>query len=266
MNDDQVEERLDELEAQKLGPWKRFQSAVFMVAAIMMASGQWNDVKELYTSLYEDALAKFTNSVEYELIDKINVGNGLEYTKLTVGEPKIIKRSKIDNEVSYYYYMEDKYDLTLLAKDERIIGYSIVSKVTGFTPNVPFSEPLGSKSLATIDSKAPRYYFDVANLVYFVESQELGKQQMFLNLVRGYVEYGATPELVEAPSSYNDQALSAINELDKAETFGEGEVDSAIKSIRTVVYPNFYGITELAPNLIADALLTRYEYQLFTKS
>ena len=266
MNNDQVEEILEELEAQKPGRLKRFQSTIYMIAAIMMASGQWNDVKELYTSLYEDALAKFTNSIEYELIDKINVGNGLEYTKIMVGEPKIIKRSKIDSEVSYYYYLEDKYDLTLLAKDERIVGYSIVSKETGFSPVVPFSEALGSSSLADIDSKAPKYYFDVANLIYFIESQELGKQQMFLNLVRGYVEYGSISELVNESVSYSDRALSAINALDKAETFGEGDAGNAIKSIRTLVYPNFYGITELDPKLIADALLTRYEYQLFTQS
>lgn len=266
MNNDQVEEILDELEAQKPGRLKRFQSTLYMIAAIMMASGQWNDVKELYTSLYEDALAKFTNSIEYELIDKINVGNGLAYTKIMIGEPKIIKRSKLDNEVSYYYYLKDKYDLTLIAKGERVVGYSIVSKKTGFAPDVPFSEALGSDSLATIDSKAPKYYFDVANLIYFIESQELGKQQMFLNLVRGYVEYGSTSESVKDPISHDERTLSAINTLDKAETFGEGDSGAAIKSIQSLVYPNFYGITELDPKLIADALLTRYEYQLFTQS
>ena len=153
MNTDQVEDILEELEAQKLGRWQRLKSTIFVIAALMMASGQWNDVKELYTSLYEDALAKFTSSVEYELIDKINVCNGLEYTKLMVGEPKVIKRSRIDKEVLYYYYLEDKYDLILLSKDERIVGYSILAKESGFTPQVPFSGTLGSTSLAAVDRK-----------------------------------------------------------------------------------------------------------------
>jgi hypothetical protein len=263
MNNDQGEEILG---AHKIKGFQRFKSAIFVIAAFMMASGQWNDVKELYSSLYDDALAKFTNSVEYELIDKINVGNGLEYTKIMVGEPKVIKRSRIDKDVLYYYYLEGKYDLILLSKDERIVGYSILVKETGFTPNVPFSEALGSANLANVDNTAQQYYFDVANLIYFIESKELDKQQMFLNLVRGYVEYGAIPELIKTPNSYKEDTLAAINTLDMAETFNDGEISNTLKSIRTLVYPNFYGITELDPKLIADALLTRYEYQLFTKS
>lgn len=262
MNNNQV----GHIETKTPGRWKRFQSTVYMVAAIMMASGQWNDVKELYTSLYEDALAKFTNTVEYDLIDQINVGNGLEYTKLMVGEPKILKHSQIDKDVTYHYYLEDKYDLVILAKDQRVVGYSIVAKEHNFSPEVPFSEVLGSVKLANIETKALTYYFDSANLVYFIESQELGKQQMFLNLVRGYVEYGASSGKSNKPDVYKDKTLLAINALNKVETFGVGDADEALTSIRELVYPNFYGITELEPRFIADALLTRYEYQLFTKS
>jgi hypothetical protein len=39
-----------------------------------------------------------------------------------------------------------------------------------------------------------------------------------------------------------------------------------LNRLKTAILPNFYAITELAPAIIAEGLLTRYEYQLFTKS
>lgn len=248
--------------------WKRLQTGIVMFAAIMVSAGQWNDTKELFTSLYEDTLANFTHRFQYELIDQINVGNSLSYIKSFVGEPKVLKRSSLDKDVVYLYYTEEKFDLVLLAKDDRVVGYSIVAKQEDFFPQIPFSEELGTINLATANPKVQKYNFDSSNLVYYIESQELGKQQMFLTLVRGYVEYGVRTDTSSMPDSYQGDALELINTLDKAETFGESEqqIEQAVKAIREYLYPNYFAITELEARFIADALLTRYEYRMFTQS
>lgn len=268
MEDNQQQEQTVISEVPKRTFWKKFQTGVVMFAAIMVSAGQWNDTKELFTSLYEDTLANFTHRFQYETIDQINVGNSLSYIKSFVGEPKILKRSRIDKDVSYLYYTDEKYDLVLLSKDDRVVGYSIVAKEQGFYPQIPFSEELGTISLEAANPKVQQYNFDSSNLVYYIESQELGKQQMFLTLVRGYVEYGVRTDSGSMPDTYPEDALELINTLDKAETFGESdqERNQAVNAIRTYLYPNYFAITELEARFIADALLTRYEYEMFTQS
>jgi hypothetical protein len=261
-------EQPDTLEAVEPSFWKKLQAYIFTFAAIMISAGQWNDTKDVFTSLYEDTLANFTHIFQYNLIDQINVGNSLTYIKSFVGEPKFLKRSRLDKDVSYLYYTEDKFDLVLLAKDDRVVGYSIVAKKEDFYPQIPFSEELGTISLATSNPKLQKYNFDSSNLVYYIESQELGKEQMFLTLVRGYVEYGVRTDASSMPDSYHNDTLELINTLYKAETFGESEkqIEQAVKAIRQYIYPNYFAITELETRFIADALLTRYEYRMFTQS
>jgi hypothetical protein len=261
-------EQPDTVEAVKPSFWKKLQTDIFMFAAIMISAGQWNDTKEVFTSLYEDTLANFTHSFQYNLIEQINVGNSLAYIKSFVGEPKFLKRSRLDKDVSYLYYTEEKFDLVLLAKDDRVVGYSIVAKQEGFHPKIPFSEELGTSSLATSNPKLQKYNFDSSNLVYYIETQELGKEQMFLTLARGYVEYGERTDAGSMPDSYHNDTLELINTLYKAETFGESEkqIEQAVKAIRQYIYPNYFAITELETRFIADALLTRYEYRMFTQS
>ena len=261
-------EKPNTVKAVKPSFWKKLQTDIFMFAAIMISAGQWNDTKEVFTSLYEDTLANFTHSFQYNLIDQINVGNSLAYIKSFVGEPKFLKRSLLDKDVSYLYYTEEKFDLVLLAKDDRIVGYSIVAKQEGFYPKIPFSEELGTSSLETSHPKLQKYSFDSSNLIYYIETQELGKEQMFLTLVRGYVEYGIRTDPSSMPDSYHDDTLELINTLDRAETYGEKEekIEQAVKAIRQYLYPNYFAITELETRFIADALLTRYEYKMFTQS
>jgi hypothetical protein len=257
-----------EPEAIRPGFWKKLQTGLVMFAAIMVSAGQWNDTKELFTSIYEDTLANFTNRFQYAMINQINVGNSLSYIKELVGEPRVLKRSRLDNDVAYLYYIEEKFDLVLLAKDERVIGYSIVAKEPGFFPTIPFSEELGTMNLLAANPKINQYNFDSSNLIYFIESQELDKQKMFLTLARGYVEYGGRTKSDSMPDGYHGDILSLISNLDKAETFGDSpqDIQRAVDDIRQYIYPNYFAITELEPKFIADALLTRYEYRMFTQS
>jgi len=274
--DDSLKDTVDELvedsleEHTKSAPtlWKKIQTSIMMVAAIMISAGQFNDTKDILESAYEATLTHFTHSIEYDLIDKIHVGSSMDYIKSLIGDPHVLKRSKLKPKLKFHYYNEAKYTLSLISEDERLVGYSVFILEDGFSPKIPFSEDLGVKSLAQAHKAIGAYSYDIANLLYYTESQDMGKEQMFLTLVRGYVEYGAIAKEKKASIHYIKQVTEAIETLDEKATFSENEIElvEPLQQVRQLIYPNFYGVTELEPIIISEALLTRYEFQLFTKS
>jgi hypothetical protein len=266
--DELVEDSLEEHSTSVPTLWKKIQTSIMMVAAIMISAGQFNDTKDIFMSVYEATLTNFTHSIEYDLIDKIHVGSSMDYIKSLVGEPHVLKRSKLNSRLKFHYYSEAKYTLTLISEDDRLVGYSVFTLEDGFSPNIPFSEALGEKSLAHAHKETGAYTYDIANLLYYTESQDLGKEQMFLTLVRGYVEYGALAQQKNVSAHYKKQVTEAIEALDEKATFSENEKEliAPLQRVRQAIYPNFYAVTELEPIIIAESLLTRYEFQLFTKS
>jgi hypothetical protein len=257
-----------EAEVEKTSTWKKIQNTVMMIAALMISAGQWSDTKEIVTSSYESIIENFTHSIQYELLEKIHIGNSIDYVKSLVGEPNVIKRSTINTDVRFQYYNEGKFNLTLISSDGRLVGYSVFVQEDDFSPVIPFSEELGSQSIANAHKTQGVYAFDIGNLLYYLESQDLGKQQMFLTIMRGYVEYGASPTIERSGLDYKKTLAALIENLDQQATFSENddELPTLLNDVRKAVYPNFYAITELEPAIITEALLTRYEYQMFTKS
>jgi len=266
--DELVEDSLEEQLTSAPTLWKKVQTSIMMVAAIMISAGQFNDTKDILLSAYEATLTHFTHSIEYDLLDQIHVGSSMDYVKSLVGDPHVLKRSKLNSKLKFHYYNEAKFTLTLISEDDRLAGYSIFTLEDGFSPKIPFSEFLGTKSLAQAHKETGSYSYDIANLLYYTESQDLGKEQMFLTLVRGYVEYGAIAQKNKVSTHYKKRLTKAIEMLDEKATFSENEVEliEPLKIVRQSVYPNFYAVTELEPIIISEALLTRYEFQLFTKS
>lgn len=267
---EQLENEIEELEheIEVTTAWKKVQNTIWMIAALMISAGQWSDTKEIVTSSYEAVIENFTHSLQYEMLEKIHIGNSIDYVKSIVGEPSVIKRSKIDSNVVFQYYDEGKFNLTLISSDNRLVGYSVFTQKEDFIPKVPFSEDLGSINIIDAHKTQGVYSYDIGNLIYYIESQDLGKQQMFLTLIRGYVEYGATPSVKSIGPDYEKSLVSLIEKLDQKVTFSdnEEEISVVLTDVRKTVYPNYYAITELEPSIIAEALLTRYEYKTFTKS
>ncbi|KXI29243.1 ETEC_3214 domain-containing protein [Paraglaciecola hydrolytica] len=255
-------------EAQKNSFWRRVQTSIMMTAALMISAGQWNDTKEIAITIYESILANFTHNIEYDQIKQINVGNSLEYVKSMVGEPYVIKRSKLNPEIQFHYYSKEKYDLTLVSQDEQIVGYTVISKVDDFTPIIPFAENLGSSTIEQANQDPRIYALDNSNLLYFIDSKMLGKQQMFLTQIRGYVEYGANLAPASATTMAREKVSEVLTSLIEKETYSatEEETLEAVHLVRSSIYPNFYSMTNIEPAFIAEALLTRYEYQQFTQS
>ena len=267
---EQLEQEIEELEheIEVTSAWKKVQNTILMIAALMISAGQWSDTKEIFTSSYEAIVENFTHRLQYEMLEKIHIGNSVNYVKSIVGEPNVIKRSKIDSNVQFQYYNEGKFNLTLISSDSRLVGYSVFIQKNDFVPKIPFSENLGSLSISNAHKSQGVYSYDIGNLIYYIESQDLGKQQMFLTLMRGYVEYGATPSAKDNNTDYVKTLVSLIEKLDQKATFSDNEEEQSmvLNDVRKAIYPNYYAITELEPAILAEALLTRYEYKMFTKS
>ncbi|MDC3211680.1 hypothetical protein NQU47_03800 [Pseudoalteromonas distincta] len=258
----------NEDQVKSISTWKKAQSTVVMVAAIMISLGQWGDTKDVAISAYTSFIENFTHKLQYNQIEKINIGNSTSYAKSLFGEPNVIKRSKIDTDIEFYYYIEKKFIFTIMTSDRRVDGYSVLSRVEDFSPQIPFSESLGQTTISAASLNDFQYSFDAGNLVYYLESQNLGKNKMYLSVSKGFIEYAAIPISIENPMLYSSSVKAKILSIDSLATFSENKnkLKSEIEELRKKIQPNYYAITELKNNVIAESLLTRFEYQTFTKS
>lgn len=263
INQQNINEAVEEaLEKAETSFWKKLQTGLMMLAALVISAGQWNDSMEVASNLWHLSMANFTHELEYNKINAINVGNSLSYIQKRLGDPQVIKHSKVDPIITFYYYTEAKFDLTIMTDGSRVAGYAVYTKQQGFTPKVPFSKALGFTTLANQSKYYSDYKFDAHNLFYYIEKQEM-EQEGFLNLVQGYVEYAAHP--YEGVKKDLNQLLSV---LDEKATFSESENDitPVVEAIRNKVKPNFFAISELPSKIIAESLLTRAEYNMYTNS
>lgn len=270
---DDIQEDIAELnEADTPTTWEKFKTSILLVAAVMMSAGQFNDTRDLAASLHDDIVAKFTHEIEYELINGINIGNSLAYVKSHIGEPQIIKHAKIHQGVIFHYYHQEKFSLTLISKDERVVGLSVTPNTDNFQPKMPYKEALGSQTIKQAVDEGGKYAFDTNNLLYFIEAEELGKKAMYLTLIRGFIGYGAQPESNYDIETFKPSLISLLNKLQTAEEtiddtqVYEAERDAIVSQIRDTTYPNYFAITELGAEVVTESLLTRYEHQAYSRN
>ncbi|WP_145981847.1 ETEC_3214 domain-containing protein [Shewanella benthica] len=225
------------------------------IVAVMLSLGQWNDTKDALSSVYKDFVTNWTNDIEYKQISTLHVGQTQDYVTSVFGTPHVSKKSKSDADVNYFYYGNKKYQLTLAIKDERLSGYAVV----GLDPDFQVSIPYTDKTLLSIPlnshfSQTEAYYSDANNLEYYAESHDLGKKVMFYNLILGVVNYG----------NFSPSDLSRISNLNADLDRGLEDVSVSLAASRKL-QPNYFAITELAPQVMVEGLLTHFEYKTLLK-
>ena len=235
---------------------KKSQSIVFTIAAVMISLGQWADTKDIITSSYEGFITHFTDRVELEKLSEVRVGANLSYLETIFGDARLIKVKQPDTDLQYRYYHDKKFLLALAVKQQRVIGYQIVSLQQDFIPPIAFSDfTLGKIPLAQQQSFNGSFSTDTANLRYYLEPQTLGREGLFLERHVGYVEYGAGTD--------NSQSkLTQLNEL----LLGDYKDETLLKlssDLRNTLIPNVYSLGEISLEQAADMLLTRYEFKAY---
>lgn len=239
----------------KVSFWSKLQSVALTVVAIMLSLGQWNDTKDAVSSAYESFVANWTNDIEYKHLSTLHVGQTEAYITSIFGNPHVSKISKSDSEIVYFYYGNKKYQLTLAIKDKRLSGYAVVGLNPDFQVSVPYTtQTLLSTPLEHYFSQTDRYFSDANNIEYYAESHDLGKKAMFYNLILGAVNYG----------NFSTSDRSSVKQLNADLDRGIEDVSTVLATSRKLT-PNYFAVTELAPKVMVEGLLTHFEYKTLLK-
>jgi len=244
----------------KKGFFARVASGFLVLMVVLMGLGNWADTKQLLTEGYQAFITHFTNQIENNRVASLDIGNYLQFAQKSVGIPQVIKTSSLDPNIEYRYYKDPKYLLTLINKDQRIVAIVLHSLqhnnflLSEFTPAVPFTDNLlKTHSIADITSDSNLFFYDYQNVSYYLQSKELGPEGMFLNLLAGFTEY----------EQVQPNAFSKLNDLEHATLEGISTEVSTLTQELAAYTANFYAISEIQPEYIADSLLTKHEFNAY---
>ncbi len=236
--------------------FKKSQSVVFTIAAVMISLGQWADTKDIVTSAYEGFITHFTDEVELDKLSEVRVGANLTYLETVFGDARLIKVKQPETDLQYRYYHDAKFLLALAVRQQRVVGYLVVSLQPGFMPPVAFSDTtLGQQPLAAYQPFAGSFSTDTTNLRYYLEPQTLGREGLFFERQLGFVEYGATAE-------QDKTTLQQLNDL-LLQDYDDDALLQLSTALRATLIPNVYALGEITLEQAADMLLTRYEYKAY---
>lgn len=193
---------------------------------------------------------KFGNTVEYETLNTINVGNTTAYIEESIGAPRVIK--PVEEGLDANYYFNEKYLLAIFYKEGRVTAYTVVSINDSLKPELPWdkSKVLGDDNFEAFASVPDDHRIDVAatNNLY-VESIDTGVHGMFLNAYLGNIQYGS--------GEFDRQGLE---KLYNTSVYGsDDELFSDLALYRKSATPNLYGQGDLTIDQLRLSLLTPAE-------
>lgn len=229
------------------------------IALGLMAIGQWSDTKDIAIEAWQLTMSNFTHKYEYESLEHINVGSNLNYIANYMGQPKLIKKSKFHENLSFAYFLEEKFILTLIIESDRVNGYTITSLVDDFVPNQLLSKEK-QQNVGTIADKYVNFQdftLDYNNIEYLLVSEQLGKEKLYVNQYFGHVGYHRSGDAL------NTKIRGIYDQLNLDEE--NPAVLAEVKQLTTKVTNNFYGVGEVNLSVIADSVLTNFEYSLYYK-
>ena len=225
------------------------------ILLIIITLGQWHDAKDILNKVYQTVISQFTHQVEYQQLQKIHVGITKQYLKKNLGLAKVVKRSKEAPEVLFEYYFHPKFLLTTLSQENRVVGYSVVSLKESFSPPIPYSQyNMREHNIGTVTTDiGTEYTSNLANINFFLQQENLGKNGLFMNRVLGKVEY----------LNQNTKFVSLLTTLERAEVTQDHKKSlNSVSQLREHITPNYFAISETPLNVVAESMLTKYEYHL----
>lgn len=216
----------------------------------VISLGSFSEAFILVNDFSDMLKTKFSNSVEYETLDSIKVGNTAAYIEDMIGAPRVIKPVGEDLEANYYF--NDKYLLAIFYQKERVTAYTVVSLVDSLKPELPWdsSKNLADDAFARFASVPDDHLVDVGstNNVY-IETIDTGVHGMFLNAYLGSIKYGS--------GDFDDARLTTLN---RNALQGDDEaLFSSLAAYREIAQPNFYGQGDLTIDQLHLSLLTPAE-------
>jgi hypothetical protein len=235
------------------------------VALFIVSLGQLNDTIDLLSATYDKLTTNFTNQIQYDMLDSLNIGRTSEFIENIYGPPQVVKYSQLQEYVQFQYYDIEKAVIIILTNNARVAGFVVIPTVDHFSPVTPYlQEPIGLTSFSDSSSADNGFFLDANNLVYYAEAQELAKQFLFINRVIGFVEYGMLERTLNDENLATTETREHIIHLnDLVNSGNETLLLEELNQFRQTQSPNFYAYTELTPELIAESLLTRIEFNTY---
>lgn len=228
--------------------------ALVFIGFLIISLGNFLGAKDLISDGWESIFANFTHKYEYESLTKVNVGSNLDFITNHFGPPRLLKQSKFYKNLTFAYYLEDKFILTLVLDGNRVSAFTITALEQDFIPQIIGRKDIdneNNKILDNFDEKA-EYAVDSINVNFFLVEEELGKDKLFLNSFAGVIGYRKN----------KNSKLKEIYNLVIQEIKGS-ELDERIDDFMQNTENNFFGIGEVELPAIADSILTNYEYSLY---
>lgn len=229
-----------------------FKSYFFAVAATIIALGQFSEAVTLIDDGIDWLRSKFTNSVEYDLLAHIKVGNSAAYIAELLGSPQVTR--SVDDQITANYFYNDKFLLTILSADERVVAFTVIPLVEGFRPNIPAASDrafnLGEFSYSSFPGNPESYLVDHSKVIsYYLEILDVGRTGLFFKVYLGNVVLTGDGVEDHVVAMYNKEVMGSDSEIATAQT-----------SLRQQLKPNFFGMGNVGLEPIQKSILTAAEF------
>lgn len=239
-----------------------FKSLLVFFTLCVVTLGQWNGARMMMESVYVNFITHFTNHIEYQDLEQVRVGANVIYLETIFGAARLIKPSQTSDGLDYRYYHSDKYLLALAVKASRVEGFQIIALSPSFQPFYILSDTrVNMAPLAEQFPDGAEFVTDNANLRFFMEAHQLGREGLFASIYPATVSYGArSAELSEV------EYFAVIDELNEFYVLSDDEgIHRSVARLRQRLPSNSYSFGNISLETAADMTLTEYEFHAYFK-
>jgi len=237
----------------------RFTEIIVSFAAFSIAIGELDATAQAVNHYYEKFVSEFTDTYDYEKLDKIHVGNTQFYLETLFGKPMVAKDLEVaDKTYNVYYYFTEKYLLTVFFIKHRITAYTVLNFKSDFYPivNTIENKNLGKFTFTDLQGLIDYTLDASAAITSFIQVHDYGRQGFFRKYYYGYVGYAAR-------TSKNADDLTLISEAANLEVMGDESFENKFIQLQQNFHPNMYGEGEINLNMIRKSLLSEFEFKSY---
>lgn len=239
-----------------------FKTILVFFTLCVVTLGQWNGARMMVESVYVNFVTHFTNHIEYQELEQVRVGANVVYLETIFGAARLIKPSPTTEGLDYRYYHSKKYLLALAVKESRVAGFQVIALSTSFQPFYIFRDTrLNAAPLAEQFLDGADFETDNANLRFYMEVHQLGREGLFASIYPATVSYGARP-----PELTDLEYFSTIDALYESYVLSDEDgIKRNTAQLRQRLPSNSYSFGHISLKNAVEMTLTEFEFLAYFK-